>query len=250
MQLDTTTLVLEIINFLVLLWLLKHFLFAPFRQAMLARQAKTQAEQATLAEARAQLEQGRQALAAERERLQQEQLQAQGQLESQLAALKRTRLEQLEAELAAEKKRRSALLNSSLEQQQRQQAIAAKGLALDFVSKYLQRLQGPELEAAIIHLFCADLAQLAEAEREPLRQASLSQVHIATAFAPGETVRQVVEAALNQLLGQSPSYHWQLDSELLAGISVALDGHLLEASLARGLNAFAQQTDEFGDKIQ
>lgn len=248
MQLDTTTLVLEIINFLVLLWLLKRFLFAPFRQAMLERQAKVQTERDALAKQKADLSAAQAQLTAEREQLASAKTQAQQQLTAELEQERQRRLAQLERELTDSQQQQRARLAAQLGQQQRQQAQVAKNLAVEFVSEYLQRLQGAELEAAIIRLFSQDLAQLPEAERQPLRQTSLGQVHIATAYPPSESTRLGVEAAFNQLLEQSPSYHWQQQPELLAGISVALDGHLLEASLARGLNAFVQQKDETGDK--
>lgn len=238
MQLDTTTLVLEIINFLVLLWLLKRFLFAPFRQAMLERQAKAQAEKDALARQEAELSAGQAQLAAEREQLASAKSQAQQQLNAELEQERQRRLAQLEKALADSQQQQQARLTAQLDQQQKQQSQQAKSLALEFVSEYLQRLQGAELEAAIIRLFTQDLAQLTEDERQPLRQTALSQVQIATAYRANDVIRLGVEAALNQLLEQSPSYHWQQQPELLAGISVALDGHLLETSLARGLNAF------------
>ena len=50
MQIDWTTLVLEIINFLVLVWILKRFLYRPVMEAIAARQQRVEGK---LAEARA-----------------------------------------------------------------------------------------------------------------------------------------------------------------------------------------------------
>ena len=49
MQIDWTTLVLEIINFLVLVWILKRFLYKPVMEAIAARQRRVEGK---LAEAR------------------------------------------------------------------------------------------------------------------------------------------------------------------------------------------------------
>ena len=50
MQIDWMTLVLEIINFLVLVWILKRFLYKPVMEAIAARQRRVDGK---LAEAKA-----------------------------------------------------------------------------------------------------------------------------------------------------------------------------------------------------
>ena len=46
MQFDWTTFVLEVLNFLVLLWILKRFLYQPVLEVLDARQARIKAEMA------------------------------------------------------------------------------------------------------------------------------------------------------------------------------------------------------------
>jgi F-type H+-transporting ATPase subunit b len=222
MGLDATTFILEFVNFLVLLWLLSHFLYRPVQAAIAKRQQ--QADDANKA-----LEAKRAALDAEQNKLQQmhaafdlEREAARLKLTADIAAERARRLEGLKAELADERAKAQARAAAQQHQDaQRQEALAAQR-AQDFVRHYLERLAGPELERAIVRLFLAS-----------------GSIEIAMSFDPTDDERRNVEARLQAALGERWIAHWKLDPALIAGISVRLDGHLLEASLARGVDAFA-----------
>jgi F-type H+-transporting ATPase subunit b len=245
MELDATTFVLEIINFLVLLWLLQRFLFKPARAALAARaqaaaeQAeRLRAERAALAAGAAELEAQRQALTAGREAAERE-------LTRTIAQERLQQLTELNGEIRAEREKSRVL------QQQEQSRLRVQGdrelklRAAGFVAGYLGRMASPALEAAILELFLTDLAEQSARAQTALRHGWAEHhdgtplIQITTAFAAPAELRARIEAQLTVLVGEPTRSEWQLEPELVAGICVHLPDYQLEASLRRGIDAFA-----------
>jgi F-type H+-transporting ATPase subunit b len=244
MGLDLTTFVLEIVNFLVLLWLLSHFLYRPVQAAIAGRQQQAEQAHQALQAQRAAVEQQHEELQQSRRQLDLERDQAREQLGAEIAAERTRRLDALKAELADERAKAQARAAAQQEQEARQRDAAASLRAQDFVRSFLGRLAGPALESAIIGLFLADLAALDADVRGRLADSvAEGSLEVATAFEPSAADRGRIEAALAAFLGRPPKAAWRIDPALIAGVSVRLDGHLLEASLARGLDVFAPRAE-------
>jgi F-type H+-transporting ATPase subunit b len=243
MEFDATTFVLEIVNFLALLWLLTHFLYRPAQAALDARAQAAARQAADLAAQHAELDRRTRELAGEQAALQAQREQAQHALDAEIAALRQQKLTQLARELADEGTKARARIA------QEQAAALARGQdqsrrqAADFVGHYLARLATPAVEASVIELFLADVAQQAGRVRQVLgtEPGAAAAIEVATAFGPAPELRGRVEAALAACAGGQPAFQWRRDPQLLAGIRVQTAGHRLEASLQRGVDAFAPE---------
>jgi F-type H+-transporting ATPase subunit b len=247
MELDVTTFVLEIVNFLVLLWLLTRFLYRPVTSALAARAqaAASQREElrsrsATLDARAAELEQQRQKLVAQREA-------AERDLANEMSAQRQKQFTELGRELDAERERARARLDQEQIRTREQDERELRRRAADFVAQYLRRLAAPPIEAAVMELFLAELAEQSQDARIALRD-GWSQRHegapvidVTTAFAPPADLRERVESQIGALMGQAARTQWRIDPALLAGICVHLPGYSLEASLRRGVDAFAAE---------
>ena len=239
MGLDLTTFVLEIFNFLVLLWLLSHFLYRPVQAAITKRQEQAVMADQELQAQRVRLDAQRQEVDKARAQLDDEREAARQRLKAEIAGERAKRLAQLQAEVDDERAKAQARAAALRDQQARQEGMLAERRAQDFVRHYLERLAGPQLEGAVIDLFLSDLAALDEGTRARLQEAPTGEsIGVTTAFEPSAAQRERVEAALKSLLGRPAQTRWQNDAALIAGITVHIDGHLLEASLARALSAF------------
>jgi len=245
MELDITTFALEIVNFLVLLWLLQRFLYRPIQAALDAR-AQAAAEQTRKIESRqadldaksAELERARAELASRHDA-------AERDLAAEISGLRQKRLTDLTRELLAEREKAHARMEEELAGARQQAEGGLRQRAAQFVAEYLKRLASPSTEASVIELFLADLATQAEPARAALRDgwtgrdASAPTVDVSTAFSPPPAMRERVESAVAALMGRPARAEWRLEPTLLAGICVHLPGHQLEASLRRGIDAFA-----------
>ncbi len=245
MELDATTFLLEVVNFLVLLWLLTRFLYRPMRAALDARVQAAAQQAAQLQSRRAALEARSADLQRQQRELEQRREAAEHDLASEIAREREARLSKLHREVDDERAKARARMDQELASARDQASDAARRVASSFVADYLRRLASPELEAAITRLFLTDLKQQSEAARAALREGlslhrdGMAVVDIATAHETPATLREQVEAQLRELLGAPVRLTWRIDAALLAGICVHMPGHQLEASLSRGVDAFA-----------
>lgn len=243
MTFDWTTFFLEVLNFLVLVWILKRFLYAPVlavldarRQRLLDDAAKAQDLQRQAAELKAGFEARLADWEEEREGRRRE-------LEDELGRARTAGTEALKKSLAdAEAKARArgeALAAARDAVLVRQVAADAYGAA----AAMLVRLASPELTARIAGLFADDLKTLAEEDLAILRRAAAAleaggTVEVDSAHALDATSRERVTAALSQAAGRPVAPAFREVPELLAGLRVAVGECVLHANLADELAFF------------
>ncbi|MEZ5403676.1 MAG: F0F1 ATP synthase subunit delta [Bryobacteraceae bacterium] len=243
MQLDLTTFLLEIVNFLVLVWLLKRFLYQPIRsilQQRAAEVARTLAEAAAKCEDAKSLEERHQKQLAEWE---QEKAKQRTALAGEIA-VERNRLEQdLREEIDRQREKERVLAGRRAEEQQRVAEAAGAASAVKFAARLLKRMAGPEVETRIAGLVVEDLAALPPARRDELRRAIVAangQVKIASALALSDAQRAAVIAALGNVAGGLVAADFEQDASLLAGLRIAAGSSVVHANLRDELAYFAE----------
>jgi F-type H+-transporting ATPase subunit b len=242
MEFDWTTFVLEAINFLVLLWLLKRFFYRPVLAVIEQRQARTAK---TIADA-ATVQHEAEALKSEYQtrlaHVDEARAAAQEKLDGEIAAERGRRLAALDAELAVERKRRETLgerERSDLELALERQAMT---IATRYATRLLDRVAGPELEAKLADLALSELAALTsdklEALRIALREPGLS-VQVASAYPLDEAHRAAFSQALGKLAGRTIAPEFSEDAGLKAGVCIMAGSWVLMANLRDELGFFA-----------
>ncbi|MDY6921001.1 MAG: F0F1 ATP synthase subunit delta [Pseudomonadota bacterium] len=245
MELDPLTIILEIINFLALLWILQRFLFKPIRNA-LARRQEQQAQALQEAESReqkaAELEQR---LQTELTQWEQNAARRQQELQTQLQQEKAKILTRVQEAAAAEKTRLESLRQqdaAQLQQQLRQQASAT---AAQLTTTMLRRLAGPELDHALARILLEDLRQLTATELQELKQVAASDhkpLVITVAHSANDGLKQTLEGGLNNLLGPSLQPQYRTDPDLISGLRIKIGSRLLHANLADELKHFTTES--------
>ena len=243
MELSWSTFLLEIINFLVLVWILKRFLYQPVLDVVARRRAGIEQR---LSDA--------EAIHAEAETLQR-------QYESRAADWERERLaarETLAAEIDAERERRLAELEASI-QQAREKAKAGEARRAEqvlhrmeetalaqgsrFAARILEQAAGQELERRLIELLIGELSELPEDGLTQLRnhvRASPETALVTSAYPLAEDQRQELERALQAITGSGAAVRFEQDSELIAGARVTIGAWVLAANVREELRAFAE----------
>lgn len=243
MELNWSTVVLEILNFLILVWILKRFLYQPVLDVIARRQAGIEK---TLADAEA-----RHA----------EAVSLQEQYEGRLAEWSKERQqarEKLSRELAAEHDRKLAELQTALEQERekarvagvRRQADAVRKLeetallqGTRFTTRLLQAAAGPELEARLVDLAINGLTALPAERVSAMRNSygkPLDAVRVASAFPLADDQRQRLEQALASIAGEEIPQHFEQDSALLAGVRISIGAWVLGVNLQDELKGFME----------
>lgn len=243
MQFDWTTFVLEIINFLVLVWILKRFFYRPVLNVLDARQQRVRAETLRAEQMQQEAESLRQQYEARLADWNREREQGRQQLEQELAQLRASRMESIKSSLMDEEAKaraREAASNASREAELVRQAA---GKAYGNAGAMLRRLASPELTASIVQIFQEDLAALPAAELAALHKAGQSlvgekTVELAAAHPLDEQTLAELGKLLSAVAGCPLKIVFRLAPELIAGLRVAMGESLLHANLAEELEFF------------
>ena len=243
MELSWTTFILEIINFLVLVWILKRFFYKPVLAVIARRRAGIEK---TMTDARA--------LQAQAEKLQQ-------QYEGRLADWDRERQQartSLARELETERKRKMEELHAALEQESekarvadaRRQADAIRKMEASalrqsarFATRLLEQASGPELQARLVKLLITELSQLAAGQATALRNnfGNTSEViEVVSAYPLADDQRQQIEQTLASLTTPDTAIRFETDSELLAGVLITIGAWVLAANIRDELQGFME----------
>jgi F-type H+-transporting ATPase subunit b len=230
MQIDWSTLGLQAVNAVVLIWLLAHFLFRPVVDAIAARQkaAGQLLVDAKAAEAAADSE--RDKAVAEAARLAEHRSEALKAAEAAAAAAKAALL----ATAQAEADKVVVTAKAQIEAERRTEALAAEDraarLAVDIAAKLLDRLPREARVSTFIDGIATGLAKLPQGTRASVG-ADGTSIHLTIARAVTPQEEEACRKALSDVLGHPVAVEVSVDPALIAGIE-------LEAAHAVVRNSF------------
>jgi F-type H+-transporting ATPase subunit b len=244
-ELSWSTFILEIINFLVLVWILKRFLYRPVLDVVARRRA---AVQKTLDDARQTQADAEQMQTQYRNRLsdwEKEKEAAHEELRSEISAERERLNAELQAGLVKERERAKAVDERRQKDLARRLEETALAQGAQFATRLLGRAAGPELEGRLVEIAIADLGQLEEEDCQALRnawQSGKETIDVASAYPLGDARLGSLRAALAKLLGApEPAVQTQTrtDDNLIAGLRISVGPWVLRANLRDELTAFA-----------
>ncbi len=249
MKVDWTTLALEILNFLVLVWILKRLLYQPILKVIADRKAEIQK---TLSNAET-LQKEAQALREQYENRQvewnQEKETVRDRLMEEVNAERVRLLAGLQVSLEHEREKAKALeerRRTELTQQAEDAAIAQGGR---FAARLLARLASAELEAKLVEVLVEDLRRIPDDRRQAIRSACVKgdvPAIITSAYQLSQSQRTSLLEAIQSFLGQSIFCEWREDRDLMAGIRLSLGPWMLGANLQDELRAFSEAAQAVG----
>jgi len=241
-ELSWPTFILEIVNFLVLVWILKRFLYKPILQAIGQRKAlieKNLADaEARQGEAEALKQQFQKRLTDwenEKEKLRTEVLE-------DLAARRTHLLAALDESLKQERDKSRVLEERHLDELRSNAEAAGIAAGVQFTARVLDRAAGPELEATLIALALEDLESLPSEQIENLRSACRhagQQIQVSSAFAISAAQRDAIERGLKKMTENNVTVQFGEESRLRAGLRISIGPWVLRANLADELEIFA-----------
>jgi len=239
MNFDWGTFLLEVLNFFILLWILRRFLYQPIVGVIEARQRKIDAQLEDARQRQAEAEAARRAFESRLAHWEQEKAEARQALAREIEAERRRRLDGVEQEAEEARARLRAREEQDRLEFQRlgeQQALALGGR---FVGKLLERVATPDLEQRLIAAMLADLSGLPPGDIERVRTALREDgLEIISAFPLSEAARHELIAALSQRLGSLPAPVFRENPDLLAGLRLHAGSWVLAANLRDELKFF------------
>lgn len=242
MGFDWTTFTLEIINFLILVWILKRFLYRPILDVIAKRRIgieKTLDDARRIESEASELKQQNEHRLAQWE---EEKETARSRLREELAAQREHKMAALETSITEERERRRVL--DERRQRDFQRNLEEQGMAQGaaFSAKLLSRTATPELEARLYALLLEDLRSLRAEDRAALVNAAATpnlriQVQSAFAFDPGKQAE--LARVLAEVVGKTLPVEYLENPELVAGFLVSIGPWILHANVRDELKFFS-----------
>jgi len=242
MELSWSTFVLEIINFVVLVWILKRFLYKPVLAVIAARRQAVEEQlaeaHATEAEASALKEQYSGRLSA----WETEKRAAKSELAREVEQERARRLSELEQSLTREREKVRVADERQQAEKQRLLEQQALGQGASFAGKLLALAAGPELEQRLVEMVLAELAGLPADQKLRLRNQWHGEdrhIDVCSAFDLTSEQRGRLQSALREL-ADIADVQFRRDPTLVAGVRIEIGAWLLAANLRDELKGFAE----------
>ena len=242
MELNWTTFALEAVNFLILVWILKRFLYKPMLAAITQRKAAIDKAlsdaQSRQTDAQALEKQFQNRLADwghEKEGLRTTFLEEISQQRAQTMAA-------LENSMAKERERASVLEERRLRELQDKAEMEGMATGLKFTARLLARLASPELEKRLVDLALEDLALQPSEQSDAIRAAAANgdcRAKVTSSFALPAAEREAIAEKLRDATKNGILVEFNEDSRLLAGLRISIGPWILRANLQDELGFFA-----------
>ncbi len=241
MELNWSTFLLEIINFLVLVWILKHFLYKPVLDIIARRRTEIEkrlADANTLNENAEHLKQQYEERLSHWER---ERQIAREDMAQKLEAERTAKLAELQITLEQERKKaRVAEARHQVDVQHKMEETALLQGA-SFAARLLEHGAGPETERRLVELVIEELKQLPAERITTLRNGygtSPTAITIASAFPlPGEQ-REQLKQAVAIISSPNIPQRFEQNPDLVAGIHITIGAWILGMNIRDELIGF------------
>ena len=235
MQIDWVTVIAQLINFLVLIWLLKRFLYGPIREAMERREARIAERLRHANDARREAERHAEALSEQRAAFDRQQ----GEIMEQARHQAKTLRDKLEREARDEAQE----LRCAWRQQVDDEKEAFLGSVRQSTARYvgelartvLKELADADLEEQAAKRFADHLRALDDKRREDLAKAAEGEqasVMIESPFELSGAVRTQLTRTVHKVIAKDLDIGYREVSDLLLGLRLRIGGRTVAWTLA------------------
>jgi len=246
MLIDWFTVAAQVVNFLILVWLLKRFLYRPILDAIDARERQIASALADADAKKTEAKKERDAFQLKNEVFEQQRAALMSRATEEAKA---ERLRLLDAARQASDdlrdKQQEALRS---EQQGLREALARRAgeEVFSIARKTLADLAGTTLEERMADVFLRRLRELDDAGMAGLKsafKASPGPLLVRTAFSLPPAQRAAIETALRETLGGKMQMQFETAPDLVSGIEVSANGHKVAWSIADYLASLGKGID-------
>lgn len=242
MEFSWSTFLLEIINFLVLVWILKRFLYKPVLGVIARRRADIEDR---LTEAR-HLHDEADALKAEYEnRLEdwdRERRQARDTLARELDEERTQQMQALRKAMTGEREKAHVADSRRRIEAQREIEHSALQQGAQFATRLLTQAAGPELETKLLDVLLDGMSGLSSNQIAALRTQwgePPDAILVVSAYPLPEDRRKLIEETLTGVTGLTVPVRYARDPDLLAGLRITIGAWTLHANVKDELKGFA-----------
>ena len=251
MEINWFTLVAQVVNFLILVYLLKRFLYGPITKAMDEREQRVADRLAEAEEKRAQADEEAQLYYARRTELEEKQedileeadRQAEGRRKELIEGARRE-TEALQARWRDAVEREKAAFLADLRQRAGEQICAV-------TTRALRDLASQELQDQMVEAFIGRLREMPVGDREALSVAvrqSAGVLTVTTAFDADPETRSRVEEAVRSVVSSRATVSFKRDPDIICGIELKSEGLKLSWNIAEYMDSLRDSLSQALDE--
>lgn len=247
MLIDWFTIIAQVLNFLILVWLLKRFLYKPILNAIDAREKKVADELADADAKEAEAQKEKEEFRRKNEEFDRQRAELMTRAKDEAQAKRQRLFEEARKEASdLRAKQRKALRN---DKQNLNQAISRRAQQEVFAiaRKVLTDLAGTSLEERTVDVFARRLRELKGEEKEQLTSAlsaSSGSVRVRTAFELPRAQRDLIKKTIQETLGIELQPGFETAPDLVNGIELVTDGQKVAWNIADYLTSLETGIDE------
>ena len=247
MLLDWFTVFAQIVNFLILVLLLRIFLYDKIVKAVKQREQAIADRFEEARNQRLKAEQDAKELAAQKEQLANKADEFLKQARQEAAALKEELVMQARQEADQQKNAWLKAIEQDREAFLRELSRLVAGQVVEVAQKILADLADQELEARVAQAFVNKIENLSPDEAASLRQAfaNAGQPPLVQSSLPmSDAAQQKIAKTIKNTLGLEKPPHFETDKQLVLGISLYCNGKRLALSAQDYLDALLEKTGQ------
>lgn len=235
MLIDWFTVGAQALNFIILVWLMRRFLYKPILKAIDAREQKIAAELADAAAQEAEAEKQRDAFQHKNDELEQQRAGLLKKATDEANAERQRLLEEASKAAEALRKKRQETLETDARELNQAIARRAQQEVFAIAKKALTDLAATSLEACMTQVFIRRLRELDAPAKSTLAAAikeSPAPLVLRSAFELPQDQRAVLQDALNRAFSADVRLQFETAPALVSGIELASNGHKLGWNIA------------------
>lgn len=243
MEFNFSTFALEIINFLILVWILQRFLYKPVLEVIAKRRERIDKSLAEAQNLHTEAESLQHKYANRLTHWEQEKKSALETLHQEVEQERLRRMDELKKQLEEEQKKTQVIAERHLKETQAKSEKLAMHQGARFASLLLKRAAGPELESRLFDLLLNELSTMTDEGIQSLQIIHGNvpdTIQVNSVFQLEQDKRKQLEQVLNVLINISPEYEYQLEPDLVAGFRINIGPWVLQANVQNELIGFVE----------
>jgi F-type H+-transporting ATPase subunit b len=247
MLIDWFTVIAQAVNFLILVWLMKRYLYQPILNALDAREKRIAAELADAAAKEAEATAEREEYKRKNEAFESQRAAMLNSATDEAAAERHRLFDQARKDADSLRDKQQESLRSEYQQLNEEFARRAQSEVFAIARKTLADLAGVSLEEHMTDMFVQRLRALNSEEKERLAAMFKSPFHpvlVRSAFELAPAQRTSIEGAVRETLASTATVRFEVVPNLIGGIELIMEGQKVAWSIADYLASLEKDVNE------
>jgi F-type H+-transporting ATPase subunit b len=231
---DWFTVIAQMINFLILVWLLKHFLYKPILNAIDAREKRIADELANAKTKKAEAEKEKEEFKRKNEEFDQQRAGLLNKTKDEAKAERQQLFEEVRKEASELRAKQQEALKNDEQNLNQEIGRRTQQEVFNIARKVLKDLAGTSLEERMVDVFAQRMSNLESEEKKQLASelsTSPNQVVVHTAFDLPQAQRDTIKTTIKETLGMEVQPRFETAPELISGIELTTDGQKVAWSI-------------------